>query len=187
MQEISEYFEYSENSSTGLVARKDRIMWNGRVVYVKGDEVGRPLFRCNGDPKCISFCFKRKTLYAHNVVWELCTGQTVKGLIDHIDGNPFNNRITNLREVDHAANARNVKISKRNKTGVVGVCLTSSSKGRYTYYEAFVSALDGKLLRKKFMCTPNKEEAFQEACKWRKEQIEILNELGAGYTERHGK
>ena len=31
-----------------------------------------------------------------------------------------------------------------------------------------------------------KDEAFRLACEWRKEQIELLNLQGAGYTERHG-
>ena len=30
------------------------------------------------------------------------------------------------------------------------------------------------------------EEAFRLACEWRSEQIRLLNEQGAGYTERHG-
>jgi hypothetical protein len=30
------------------------------------------------------------------------------------------------------------------------------------------------------------EEAFKAACKHRKEMIELLNNAGAGYTERHG-
>lgn len=186
MNEIFEYFKYDEKSSTCLIAIKDRILWNGRVVYLKGDEVGCLTYRGNGDPKCIRLRFNNKSYHVHNLIWEMCTGQKVTKIIDHIDGNPFNNKIDNLREVDFASNARNVKISSRNKTGVVGVCLSSASDGHYTYYEAFVSDLDGKLVRKRFSFKSDKEEAFQKACNWRKEQLELLNSLGAGYTERHG-
>lgn len=42
--------------------------------------------------------------------------------IDHIDGNPGNNRIENLREVTLSENQWNRKQSKNNKTGSKGVC-----------------------------------------------------------------
>ncbi len=187
MDEIFDYIEYDENSKTGLIASKNRILWNGRIVYLKGESVGSLTFRKNGDPKCIRTCFDNKVYYNHNLIWEICTGSPVTKIIDHIDGNPFNNKMDNLREVDFIRNARNVKLSHRNKTGVVGVSLTSSNDGTYLYYEAFVSDLNGKLIRKKFPFTLHKEVAFQDACNWRKEQLELLNALGAGYTERHGK
>ena len=186
MNEIFEYIEYNESSITNLIAIKNRVLWNGRIVWSELDDVGSFTFRKNGDAKCIRICFNNKVYYAHNLVWEIHTGRKVTKIIDHIDGNPFNNKIDNLREVDFTSNARNVQLSPRNKTGVVGVCLTSSSNGDYIYYEAFVSDLNGKLIRKKFNFTSDKEEAFQKACNWRKEQLELLNSLGAGYTQRHG-
>lgn len=42
-------------------------------------------------------------------------------VIDHIDGNPHNNRIENLREASLAQNAWNQKLGVRNKSGVKGV------------------------------------------------------------------
>lgn len=42
--------------------------------------------------------------------------------IDHIDGNRANNKIENLRPATNEENSRNTKISKRNKSGVKGVC-----------------------------------------------------------------
>jgi hypothetical protein len=187
MNEIFDYFEYNESSKTCLIASKNRVLWNGKIIYSKGDEVGCFTYRKNGDPKCIRLRFNNHNYHVHNLIWEMCTGQKVTKIIDHIDGNPFNNKIDNLREVDFENNARNVKISSRNKTGVVGVCLTSTNNGEYTYYEAFVSDLNRKLIRKKFPFTLHKEIAFKDACNWRKEQLELLNALGAGYTERHGK
>jgi hypothetical protein len=41
--------------------------------------------------------------------------------VDHRDGNPFNNRIENLRECTHSENMRNRKINKNNKSGCKGV------------------------------------------------------------------
>ena len=60
-------------------------------------------------------------------------------------------------------------------------------KGRFPFYEAYVH-IDGKQVRRQFYQKGGTlEEARSRAVDWRKEQINRLNEHGAGYTERHGK
>jgi hypothetical protein len=54
--------------------------------------------------------------------------ECVPDQIDHIDGNPLNNKIENLREVTNTQNQFNRKISSRNTTGVKGVSLSKSNK-----------------------------------------------------------
>jgi hypothetical protein len=46
--------------------------------------------------------------------------------IDHIDGNPLNNCIENLRECTNQQNSFNSKISKNNTSGIKGVTWDSS-------------------------------------------------------------
>ena len=41
--------------------------------------------------------------------------------IDHIDGNPSNNSIENLRQADRSKNGMNQKLNSRNTSGVKGV------------------------------------------------------------------
>jgi len=58
---------------------------------------------------------------AQRLAWLFITGKWPDKLIDHIDGNPSNNRFTNLRECDHIQNGANRKMSSANKSGYKGV------------------------------------------------------------------
>ena len=59
---------------------------------------------------------------AHRVAWVFITGDWPLDQIDHINGNRADNRADNLRAVSNQENSRNMTLSKRNKTGVCGVC-----------------------------------------------------------------
>ena len=67
----------------------------------------------------------RRQLYVHHAVWALVYGCFPKATIDHIDGNPANNHIENLREVSQSENQYNALLPwKPNaETGVSGVYL----------------------------------------------------------------
>lgn len=60
--------------------------------------------------------------YAHRIIWKMMKGYDPVG-IDHIDGDPANNVIHNLREADHGDNGKNQSISARSKTGITGITL----------------------------------------------------------------
>lgn len=51
-------------------------------------------------------------------------------LVDHINGNPLDNRRNNLRICTNTENARNCKLSKNNTSGYVGVRLEKSGRWR---------------------------------------------------------
>lgn len=75
----------------------------------------------------------RRQYKAHRIAWAVYYGEAPKGFIDHIDGNPANNAIDNLRLVNHAGNMRNTKKPCTNKSGAVGVWF-DKGLGKWTAY-----------------------------------------------------
>lgn len=61
-----------------------------------------------------------KTVLAHRVIWKLVHGEEPR-TIDHINGDPKDNRIENLRSVAQVDNCRNGRMRKTNISGVTGV------------------------------------------------------------------
>lgn len=60
--------------------------------------------------------------FAHRLAWLHFYGEWPSKHIDHIDGNPSNNAISNLRLASDGENAQNQwRASKKNKAGLLGV------------------------------------------------------------------
>ena len=55
-------------------------------------------------------------------------GEWPRHEIDHINGDPSDNRICNLRDVTHKVNGLNQKIPAHNKSGIIGVSWHNSTK-----------------------------------------------------------
>lgn len=61
--------------------------------------------------------------YLHRLIWIYHYGHIQAGkVIDHINGNPLDNRIGNLRVVSYRENYTNSRRSKKNTSGYTGVC-----------------------------------------------------------------
>jgi hypothetical protein len=73
-----------------------------------------------------------KLYLGHRLAWIYVHGGIPDGMvIDHINGNPSDNRILNLRLGTHAQNCQNrTKAQIDSKTGVLGVCFIEA-KGKY--------------------------------------------------------
>lgn len=70
----------------------------------------------------VRICIDRKFHYAHRLAWLLSVGAIPYGMeIDHIDHNPSNNRLSNLRLVTKTGNRKNRSRDSRNKSGANGV------------------------------------------------------------------
>jgi hypothetical protein len=112
----------------------------------------------------------RKTRLSHRVIWAMEHGSWPVHQIDHIDGNPLNNRIENLRDVTQSVNLRNAKKKINNISGFNGVCFRKDNKK----WQANIT-IDGKLTYLgSFDAIEDAIEARQKAS------------LNHGYTGRHG-
>ena len=91
------------------------LVWKvNRGTAVEGDKA-----HSNGNGYLAIKLFGRPYL-EHRLIW-LWHGNELDGDIDHIDGNPLNNKIENLRTASHSENMRNAKMRSDNKSGVKGV------------------------------------------------------------------
>jgi len=79
----------------------------------------------------------KKVYFAHRIIFLMHYGYLPKE-IDHIDGNPLNNSIANLREVTHSQNQWNHKLRSDNKTGIKGVTW-SKTKNKWKVQISFNS------------------------------------------------
>lgn len=70
---------------------------------------------------------KGETVGLHRMAWIYVYGREPIDRIDHINGDPSDNRISNLRECSHSQNMQNIREAKSpNKSGYLGV---SRAKG----------------------------------------------------------
>lgn len=186
--EYSEHFIYDPSSPSGLTRIKGTTS-TSRAGYERGQlgHCGHKLTLPCGRQQW-NIGFKGRFAQISRIIWQLFNGKIPDGfVVDHIDGNSLNNKIENLRIVTRDKNARNLKKRKDNKSGVTGVVLHTDKRCKATYWRARFHDLDGKHVCKYFSVEKiGNDEAFRLACEWRAEQIRLLNEQGAGYTERHG-
>jgi hypothetical protein len=77
-----------------------------------------------------------KLHYAHRLAWLYVHGTWPAHTIDHINRNPADNRIANLREASGTENIRNMSRHRDNKSGYTGVRWHAPSK----LWQAYISA-----------------------------------------------
>ena len=121
-------FRYDETSPSGLrwaVRRSNRI----KVGDVAGSR--------NNEGYWAVTRHGNKSVRAHNVVWEIHNGPIPEGMtVDHIDRNPSNNKIENLRLATASAQCHN----RRNW----GRCMKWVKKNKCSYEARFT--LKGKTI-----------------------------------------
>lgn len=190
--EILSKVSYSEHSPTQLIWNTD-IGSNGAIRYKVGTTAGYKT-----STGYYSIGLNGKQYRTHRIIFSLFNPDTdiSQLVIDHIDGNPSNNKIENLRAVSYEINNRNISKRKENRNLPTGVYWRETR-------QAFVAQVvdpaaqhkngTNKLVRKyipisKFLTELNPYESAKEiAIQERKQMLEeINNRLDLGYSEDHG-
>lgn len=111
---------------------------SGQGVAYPGKVAGR--FRPDG---YVNIGIDKQLHQAHRLAWLYMTGEHPKHCIDHIDGNPANNRWANLRDVTHSVNHQNRRPGGNNTTGYLGITRSGKkwsakivTNGKITYLGA---------------------------------------------------
>ena len=100
--------------ATEQARRKTCACWNGRYAD-KPAMIGIDAYGYHHGP------VKGRYLKAHRVAWALHYGEWPSQKCSHRNSDHRDNRIANLRDVDHRTCHLNAKLSKRNTSGIAGV------------------------------------------------------------------
>lgn len=96
---------------------------NGLLVWLKGYGPRRAGEVCGtlSSSGYLRIYLNCRLFAAHRVAWLLHYGVEPEGIIDHINGDKVDNRISNLRLANYSQNSMNSRISKLNTSGCKGV------------------------------------------------------------------
>lgn len=97
----------------GFKSSEDAARWNRKYV-------GKRCFTTNGSGGAKYGKFLGVQYAAHRIIWKMVTGEDPEH-IDHINGNPSDNRWENLRSVPPVDNLRNRAMPGNNTSGHIGV------------------------------------------------------------------
>jgi len=180
---LNDLFYVNPESQTGLSYKINRYKNKGALSKKAGDVAGKVAVLPNGtyrgyDLKVTFPDGIKRNLQVHRIVWLLSTG-SVSGelVIDHIDGNPLNNAIANLREVSHQQNSRN---RKPKTDGIPGVYIKQGLQ--------WVASLphEGKTRIRGFSISKYGNDAAREmAIEARKEFLNEMNKTSEPFSDRH--
>lgn len=125
LNDARKFFDY--NPITGVIKWKVN-----RGSVIAGDVAGY----INQGYRKLSF--NGEKYQAHRMAWFLHYGKFPDGSIDHINGNPQDNKIANLRDVTNKENSRNQRTPRNSTTRCIGVSWVKQRK----LYQAYI-CVDG--------------------------------------------
>lgn len=170
---LAEFFYYDPTSPSGLRYAKNTYKNRGALIKSKDEVAGRIFKTKDGKALCwrvnLNINKVKYTFKVHRIIWCLLNEEIDEDLvIDHIDNNPLNNNIDNLRLIAHHVNTRNKKPPRtRNSTGIVGISINKGNQ-----YNAEIIDIDGNRRSKSFSINKyGKEKALYLAAKARYEYL----------------
>jgi len=182
-------FVYDPTATPSCVRWKKDIrggQYGGFLKAKEGDVAGSIHTRSNSHYTSVTVPHKRTNWHVGRVIWIMNNGYLPKEfVIDHIDGNPLNNDIANLRAVTQTQNNRNATIRKDNQTGNVGVsfnyCKITGRTHVVGHWRENGKRQSRSFSVQKYGLLP----AFEMAVTIRETKLSALNDIGYGYTDRH--
>ena len=145
-------------------SKKEGSRWNARYA-------GKPALSSKSTSGHLAGTISKKHIKAHRAAWAIYFGEWPINEIDHINGNPSDNRITNLREATRTENAKNIAkkigVSKSSFKGVskegnkwkaaincdgkrTYIGLFNDEKTAAVAYDLFASTMHGDFARPNF-------------------------------------
>lgn len=130
---------YAKRRADKWVQPSPEELWK---LFVADFDEGRLFSKTTGDPVgktnlqngYSTVYVSGKWLKTHRVLWAMRYGRWPDGVIDHINGRSFDNRIVNLREATQTANLANARLRKNNTLGIRGV---AAGNGKWVSYLDF--------------------------------------------------
>lgn len=121
--ELREFVSYDPESGVLIWKKRDRKHFKSDGSFKRFNAVfaGRPTFTERHASGYYCGTVMGRRLLAHRVAWAVHYGEWPRYGVDHINGDPRDNRITNLRDVPQSLNTRNQRRHKDNKSGYTGV------------------------------------------------------------------
>lgn len=110
----------------------------------------------------VNISIANKTYFAHRLAFLLMTGKMPPSGVDHIDGNPSNNKWDNLRLCNQSQNLANRGANRTSRTGVKGATwCASTSKWRVKIMVNYKTIHVGR-----FKTLEEAAKAYATACKF---------------------
>lgn len=102
-EQVRDVFEYDPDTG--------KVRWK---INPGGRAYAGAIAGTSDDEGYIVVRYRGRGYKAHRVAWVLAHGEWPRGVIDHVNGCKWDNRIENLRDVDHFINAQNCAQPNRN-------------------------------------------------------------------------
>ena len=115
-EEANRLFRYDQ--STGCLYWKVSPANNVKAETIAG---------CNDKNGYRVVRYNKINYYAHRIIWLIVYGEYPSNCIDHINRNASDNRLCNLRAVQHRENMLNKKKCVNNTSGAMGVSFDKST------------------------------------------------------------
>lgn len=172
--ELSKYVRYSTTSKTSLV-------WTRKVGSRSNidKEAGCLIFK-NGLPRSSCIQINKIMVKIPRLIW-IMFGNIIPEdhVIDHIDNNPHNNSIENLRCVSMAINGRNKYVKDKLNGLPCGFYLNKGSIVTNVIVDGITNSKSWSINKYGY------DEALSKAMSWRNRALSLLNDKGCGYTNNH--